>query len=81
MNFVNADEAIKTVLSTEGNCKRTIRRKKNRMPLEPNNLDRLILSGTLIYDNEVNAASRIIRFATVDNLRLLVNVDMVISKW
>ena len=28
VNFVNADEAIKTVLPTEGNCKRTIRRKK-----------------------------------------------------
>lgn len=80
MNLVDADEATKRVLPTEGSCKRTIRRiQKDRMSLQPDNLDRLIPSGTLIYDNRVNTASRMIIFTTDDNLRLLANFLRVIS--
>lgn len=74
VNLVDADEATKRVLPIEGSCKRTIRHiQKDRMCLQPNNLDRLIPSGTLIYDNRVNTASRMIIFTTDDNLRLLAN--------
>ena len=94
VSLVNLDGATKTVLPTEGNCKRTIRlTQKSCMSLEPNNLNRLIMSGTwrktaksnpqqfAIYDNGVNVSSRIIIFATDDNVRLLGNADTVISKW
>ena len=79
VNLVNADEATKRVLPTEGSCKRTIKRiQKDRVSLQPNSLDRLIPSGTLINDNRVNTASRMIIFTTDDNLRLLANFLRVI---
>ena len=79
VNLVNADEATKRVLSTEGSCKRTTKRiQKDCVSLQPNNLDRLIPSGTLINDNRVNTASRMIIFTTDDNLRLLANFLRVI---
>ena len=94
MSLVNLDGATKTVLPTEGNCKRTRKlTQKSCMSLEPNSLNRLILSGTwrktaksnpqqfVIYDNGVNVSSRIISFVTDDNVRFLGNADTVISKW
>ena len=78
--------AVKSMLPAEENCKRTIRRHRPQLP-SPSSLKQLTippefavtldedLQPFLFYDNGPDARTRVIAFATEDNLRHLATAD------
>jgi hypothetical protein len=75
--------AVKSMLPVEENCKKSIRRHRPQLP-SPSSLQQLTIPPEfadedpqpfLFYDNSPDARTRVIAFATEDNLRHLATAD------